>query len=210
MPNRRLATAAKYDLPKKKRMTKGRWSLLAVMVLLMGVGVAWAFGYFDSDPRLAEMRELRDKMFDPKTPEKDRFAMMGEAMKKMQALPPDLQEKLMRERPPRMMSMGGPRVDLTLPPDKLMAEVDKSLDQMQERQKMFEQMRKAAAANGPGGPPPGGPPGGGPGGPAGRQNWRNTFLSSVPADSRAQMTIWRELMQTRAAQRGITMPGWGR
>ncbi|HEV2969367.1 MAG TPA: hypothetical protein VGY55_05195 [Pirellulales bacterium] len=206
MPNRRVATVAKYDLPKKKRMTKGRWALLVTLVLLIGVGMAWAFGVFDSDPRLAELRALGEKMSDPKLADKDRFALMGEAMKKMQELPPEMQKKLWEERRPRMGGMQNQHIKdtLALPPDKLMAEIDKDIDRMQEMRKQFEQMSKA------GGPGNGGPPRGFPGPQGGPNQWKNfhnQMLSSIPADSRAQMTIYRELMQSRAAQRGITMPG---
>jgi hypothetical protein len=205
LPNRRVASIAKYDLPKKKRMTKGRWALLATLMVLIGVGVAWAFGYFDSDPRLAELRKLGEKMMDPKLADKDRFALMGEAMKKMQELPPDMQKKVREERGQQMGNMMSQHIKdaLALPPDKLMAEIDKDLDRMQEMRKYFQPQNKASGPGGPGGRPPGG----GPGGPGG-QNGRNSFLSRVPADARAQWTIWGQLVQSRASQRGISMPQW--
>ena len=179
-----------------------RWALIAVAVLLVAGGAVWASGYFDRDPRLAEISDMWAKMKD--VPDKDRFAKMGEIFKKMSVLPPELQQKLRDEAMKRgpQIKMGGPDIGkmLALPVDKRNAEIDKQLDQMLAMQKQMEQMQKNGQ-QGSGGPFMFG--GGGGGQPNG---FRNRMLSSIPASSKAAWTQWNQLVQARAAQRGITMP----
>jgi hypothetical protein len=144
---------------------------------------------------VAEIGALWATMKD--VPEKDRFAKMGEIFKKFSELPPELQRKLQEEGMKRAPSSGmmGPDVRklLALPTDKRNAEIDKQLDQMLAMQKMTALMPKNSVMFG--------------GGAGGQQNaWRNRFLSSIPASSKAAMTQWYQLMQVRAQQRGITMP----
>jgi hypothetical protein len=208
-PGKRFAAVRMPPVEKRgSRMTKKRWALLAIAILIVGTGAVWASGYFDRDPRLVEIGEMWTKIKD--VPEKDRFAKMGEIFKKVSDLPPDLQQKLrdeaMKRGPPP--GMGGPDVGklLALPIDKRNAEIDKQLDAMLERQKQFEQMQKSAGQQGAGAPGPSMFGGGG-----GQPNaFRNRMLSSIPASSKAAWTQWGQLMKARANERGITMPNWGR
>jgi len=192
--------AAIHVLPaKEKRVTKGRWAFAAVAVLLVGLGVAWAAGWFSSDPRIVEIKDLQAKMADPSLSDKDRRAVMGEVFQKMRALPEDARAKLFEPGPPKAMMKGLVKhisEVLAMPPDKQVAELDKEID------------RAVKMSNGQGGPPRAGGQGpGGQGGPGQSPNaGLNRLRSSIPADARAQFNIWRQLMQVRANQRGITMP----
>ena len=208
-PGKRFAAVRMPPVEKRgSRMTKKRWALLAVAILIVGAGAVWASGYFDRDPRLVEIGEMWAKIKD--VPEKDRFAKMGEIFKKVSDLPPELQQKLrdeaMKRGPPP--GMGGPDVGklVALPIDKRNAEIDKQLDQMLAMQKQIEQMQKNGSQAGAGrGPFMFG------GGGGGQPNaGRNRMLSSIPASSKAAWTQWGQLMKARANERGITMPNWGR
>lgn len=205
LPKAALAkrVAPSYSLPKQKRMTRGRWAALISVLLIVGLGAAWLMGLFGPDPRLAELRDLRAKADDQSLSEKDRRALFDEMRKKWQELPEDVRQKAMQNAgPPRMMNRG-PKVSevLAMPVDKRNAALDKQIDDMLKRQ-----AEMAKNGQGQGGGPPAGfqPPN------QGQMNqWRNRMLSSVPADSRASFGIYRQLMQARAQQRGITLPGPG-
>ena len=91
-------------------------------------------------------------------------------------------------------------------------------DQTKELDKRLDDMMANGGGGGRGfGGGGGGPGGGGRGGGGGAGNsnaGRNRRLSSTPADSKAERTIGRQLgqvynnmLQQRASQRGISMPG---
>jgi hypothetical protein len=187
-------------------MTRGRWAALVSLLLVIVLGAAWLMGLFGPDPRLAELRDLRAKADDQSLSEPDRRAARDEMRKKWQELPEDVRFKAMRDSGPPRTGNRGPRMSefLAMPVDKRNAELDKQLDDMMKMQKEMEKRQAEMAKNGqgaPGGPGGFGPPGGGQ-----ANNWRNRMLSSVPADARATMGIYRQLMQARAMQRGITLP----
>ncbi len=200
LPGKRIAAVRVRPVENRgRRMTKKRWALLAVAILMVGAGVVWARSYFADeprDPRVAEIGAMWATMKD--VPEKDRFAKMGEIFKKFSALPPELQRKLQEEGMKRAASSGMMAPDvrklLAMPTDKRNAELDKQLDQMLAMQKMAALLPKNVAAFG--GQGSGGQPNG----------LRNRMLSSIPASSKATLSQWFRLLQARATQRGITLP----
>jgi hypothetical protein len=219
LPKAALAkrSAVSYALPKQKRMTRGRWIAAIAVLLFIGLGAAWFTGLIGSDPRLAEIRDLRERSQDQSLSEQDRRAARDEMVKKWQELPEDVRFKAMQNAGPRggMGRDRGPqRVNqlLAMPVDKRNAELDKQIDQEIEMRKRFEEMAKngqgpfggQGGSGGQGGPGGRGGPGGGPGGPQGGANkWMNARLSSTPADTRATFGIYRQLMQVRKIQRGM-------
>jgi hypothetical protein len=197
--------AAKTLSSRTKRMTKGRW-LALVAILFAGAGLVWVIGHFWKDTRMADVIELQEKLLDPSLSAEDRQSVQDQVHQRMQSLMPELQKKAADGGMVFMQLMiGHVNQVLALPSDKRMAEVDRDLDNMQSMSKMF--------GGGKGGGYQGGQTKGSPGWP-GRQStdgqrnaFRNQMLSSIPAESRAQWQIYTQLMQARAIQRGINMPG---
>src|SRR5438105_640515 len=150
LPKAALAkrTAVSYALPKQKRMTRGRWIAAIAILLFIGLGAAWFTGLIGSDPRLAEIRDLRERSQDQSLSEQDRRAARDEMFKKWQELPEDVRIKAMQNAGPPRGGMGrdrGPqRVNqlLAMPVDKRNAELDKQIDQEIEMRKRFEEMAK--------------------------------------------------------------------
>ena len=62
LPGKRFAAVRMPPVQKReRRMTKKRWALVAVAILILGAGAVWASGYFDRDPRLAEINPGKAK-----------------------------------------------------------------------------------------------------------------------------------------------------
>jgi hypothetical protein len=205
LPKAALAkrAAPNYSLPKQNRMTRGRWAALISVLLIVGLGAAWLMGLFGFESRLAELSDQRARIADKSLSDNDRRAIFDEMRKKWQALPEDVRQKAMQNAGPRMMMNRGPKVSevLAMPVDKRNAALDKQIDDMLKRQAEMAKNGQGQA----GGPPAGFQPPN-----QGQMNqWRNRMLSSIPADSRASFGIYRQLMQARAEQRGITLPGPG-
>ncbi len=209
-PNRHIASRPlrKPTSSQTRRMTKGRWLALTVAVLFGGAGMVWVIGHFWKDTRMADVIELQQKLLDPSISAEDRQSIQDQVHQRMQSLMPELQKKAADGGMVFMQLMIGHMSQvLALPDDKRMAAVDRDLDNMQSMSKMF--------GGGKGTGDRGGQTKGSPGWP-GRQStdgqrnaFRNQMLSSIPADSRAQFQIYTQLMQVRAIQRGISMPGGG-
>ncbi len=213
------------------------WSISALLVLgLGGVGIAYCCGVFDPDSRLQEVRAANaETMKIVKTDgldNKEKIEKIKAARKQMEALPEGLRKVAMEEGGKMIMQMMASRAKevLAMPPAEQTAALDKDIDFMMSMRSEFAPPKSAdkpgAAAGGTpatGGaatPPSGssagadaGPRPGGPGGPPINRDspeakqWKNRFLSSVPAETRVQMGQYRELMAARATQRGIQMGG---
>lgn len=234
-----MAKRAAADAP-KAASHKGRWIIIIFAVLLISggaaAGVAYAMGWIGGvDPRVAEIRAMQKAlmkdgkqpdMMDPTT-----AAARRQIIDKMRELPPDLQKQVGQDFGQQFMKMRDARMKelLALPPDKLIAELDKDLNRMNEMRKMWENSRggdKKPDGAAPGGagqagnqasnPPPSSPPAnggpqGGPGGPPWggppanaqqAQQRRNSYLSNTPPELRAQRSQFGQLMRMRANQTG--------
>lgn len=206
-PNSRITSRplSKPPSSRAKRMTKDRWLALTVAVLFAGAGLVCIIGHFWKDTRMADVIQLREKLLDPSLSAEDRQSIQGQVQQRMQSLMPELQKKAADGGMVFLQLMIGHMSQvLALPDDKRIAAMDRDLDTMS---KMF--------GGGKGGGDRSGQTKGSSGWPgpqstdAQRNAFRNQMLSSIPADSRAQFQNYRQLMQARAIQRGINIPGGG-
>jgi hypothetical protein len=181
-----------------------------------GVGVAYAFGYFDSDrkadpvkreltsnpPNQAATRETADN--------RQRLSRVEDTGDKIRLLP----EELRRPFGGQMQKMVLQHITsvMAMPPSEQAAAMDKDIELMQAMSKEFAKRRaereaaqkddKTAAAGSVDSSHP--------------NAGRNRILSSVPADQRANWSNNRQLfqayqamLQNRATQRGISLPTFG-
>jgi hypothetical protein len=201
-------------------MDKKKISIGLVTFLIIGLGAAWALGYFHrTDPALAELNQLRDQMRNAAGA--DRPAMFQQFRDKMDGLT-EAQRKEFRD-----TNRGQFRQDaakrmgefFAMTPADQKKRLDEIIDQMQKRQK-----ERAANGGGPGGGGPGGggmfAGGGGPGGGGrggGRQNMtdgqreqaRKDRLDNTNPAERAQMDKFRAMLGDRMQQRGMSPPTGG-
>jgi hypothetical protein len=134
---------------------------------------------------------------------------------KMDALPEDLRAQAMRNGPQAMQQRLAKF--FTMSHNQQLAELDKRIGEIQR----MEAARKAGdMSDGPppgfGGPSaPGGPPGAsgppsGPGGPGGSDTQhvqrKQSMLSNIPPEQRAQFNLFRQMLDARMQQQGVPAP----
>ena len=69
-------TPVVVEQPKRRWL---RWLVGTVVVLLLGVGIAWAVGVFDPDPRIKEISGLRAQMAENLTDQQRQGAFWADA-----------------------------------------------------------------------------------------------------------------------------------
>jgi hypothetical protein len=187
----------------------GRRVAIAVAILFLAV-VAWAI-FFRHGDRVAAVESLQAKMDDKNLSWDDRRALSRQVRDQERKLSPDERDKLRALQEDRF----GGRFE-----QRLKSFFAKSPeDQTKDLDKQIDDMMKNANGNGGGGRGFGGGGRGGFGGGGGAGNsnaGRNRRLSSTPADTKAERQMGRQLGQVyqsmlnnRASQRGITLPGGG-
>jgi hypothetical protein len=182
---------------------------LMLAIGISGVGVAYALGCFDADPRLSEVRDLQSKLIDraaqPGSDVKERVAVLGDLFKKVSSLPPDLRKAAGAGFQEAMVQHV--HDVLAMPADEQAAQLDKDIDfAVAIQQEIAKHRAEMQASQNSGGAPSGGNR---PTSAADRAARRNQMLSSVPASVRAQWTTYMQLMQVRATERGVTLSGLG-
>ncbi len=98
-------------------MTRRRVAVIAVVLLLIGggsaAGIAYALGYFGTDPRLAEVRAMQTKLMqEGKPPNLADKGAMEQAMamwKKVNDLPPELKSTAQQDMGSQFMKMAAAR-----------------------------------------------------------------------------------------------------
>jgi hypothetical protein len=204
LPSNRVASHLPLELipvpVKKRRFGQSRWTKVAAVLLVVGIGAGvWAWTH-RSDPQLAELTDLRKKMIDPSLSKEDRQELGREMRTKFEALSPEQRDADHHRAHPEFEKMMAKKVSdfFSLPPDKRNAALDQEIDRMEEIRKRVKEMSKGGA-----------PPAGATAMHSAPADARNQVLSSISADLRAEMTTYSELLRARASQRGIAMPPGG-
>lgn len=184
------------DAPPRRRWR--RW--VAVLLLLFGIGLVWAFR---PDPHMARARELQKELFSSGaknlSPEERRakFTEYREQVKHLSddqkwALSAPMREKQKAERD-RYFAMA---------PKEKTKYLDEQIDRSEKMRKEREQKQKAAPVNG-------GNRAGGPGGarpplsPEDIEKRRKQFLDRTTPEERARADQFRKEMNDRRRQRGL-------
>jgi len=183
---------------------KARRITIVIIVVLVGVGAAWAMGYIGgTDPVVAEMQQLRDQMFANRDlPEDQRRAQWQDFRQRMDGLT-DAQRQALREGGrERWQQFGQQRMDefFKMSPDEQRQRLDQMIDRMLARQKERAQNPNVNAnANGRGP------------GDRGRRNLTEDQrdqrskerIARTDPKMRAQRDKFRDMMRDRMKQRGL-------
>jgi hypothetical protein len=190
----------------KKRLLAWSAAILFGLALIV-VGTAYACGYFDPDPRLDEIHALQAKLMEgglkpEKLLDRKNWNLIGQIQKKVESLPPDLKKQVQTEGRSQFEAIIDDHVKqvLSMSPADRQAQLDKDLALIQ----MMSLFRPQGAANAAAPRPQNQLSD------SDRTKMRNRFLSSVPAASRAARLTYFQLLQARAASRGIVLPNIGR
>lgn len=187
------------------------WTFAGIVVVgAFGVGVAYALGCFDPNPKIAVQQELTTKLtaVGEKLDNRQRLSVMKDVGEKIRSLPEELRRPL-GEQMQKMMTQHINSV-MAMAPAEQAAAMDKDIELIQMMSKEVEKRRAEKAAQ------QGDKSGGGRGDPNQSNAGRNRMLSSMPADQRANWSNNRQLfqayqvmLQNRATQRGIAFPAIG-
>jgi hypothetical protein len=212
--------AASPDRKPKRRYII--WVLGTLSVLLLsGLGIAWATGYFDPDPRLAEIKQLGEQMKDSNLTDQQRRELFGKIRKDMRDLPENERKSLEAQGRQMWQQHMAERMNafFAMSPADQKAELQKEIDNMLRRQREREerQAERAAAGDQPktdGAGQNGGSSsasrGGGRGGRGTmteeqRINRGKQMLDNIDPTLRAQMSVHRQMLQQQAAAQGLPL-----
>ena len=183
-----------------------RRSMIAVgigLVIVVGVAI-WIIVHFGRDNRMAELADLRARQLDPSISQQERQEIEDQIRRIQQSLIPEVQNKAADGFAAfiQLMSTHAKQV-LSLPEDRRMAAIDRDIDNERSMGAMFggrgnqQPNSQKDAAGRPGFWP----------GPqatdAQRNAFRNRMLSTLPAETRAAVQNYMQLMQARRIQRGM-------
>ncbi len=228
-----MSAAGNYTWPKRKKEVfvekpkrrYARWIVGAMVVLLAGVGIAWAVGVFSTDPRLKEIGNLRAQMDDQNLTDEQRGALFGQLRDKMDALPENLRASMRGNRRggfdnSRMMkhlddlfAMSAADRDAAL-----QKEVERQLER-EKRDQERQATNNAASGTDSGNGSNGNGNNKGGGGPGGRrtqtdaQKMANSQrrIENQSPQSRAAMGVYKQMVEQKAQQMGVSIKmGWGR
>ncbi len=125
----------------------GKRIVIGLLVLLiLGLGSAWAMGWFTSTDRaVAAVRQLQDKLADPATKDAERRVLWREMREKMDALAPEAREQAWEAGRERFEQRMNDHIKEVLAMSK--ADQTKALDADIDRIQRFEQMRQSRDTN---------------------------------------------------------------
>jgi hypothetical protein len=189
-------------------MDKKKATIAGVVVILIGVGAAWALGFFRGvDPAVAELQQMRDQMRD--APEADRQQLRQEFRTRMENLTDQQREAFWQAGRGEWQQFAQQRMDefFALPQADQQRRLDEMIDQMIQRQKQRQQNPNAQNPNAQN------RRGNGRGGgrnltEAQRDQRRKERLDRFDPKMRAQFGEFRRRLDERMEQRGLPpMPG---
>lgn len=183
-----------------------RNAVIGVVVLLLAVVAAWAFGFFGgTDPEVAELQQMRDQVFasDP-LPEAQRDQLRDQFRQRVSSLTDDQRRALFAGGREQWRQREQQRMDafFALSRADQQKQLDDSINRMLQRRN--EQNQNPSAGNRDGR----GERGNGGGGgrnmtPAQRESRAKQRLDNSTPKERAQRAEYRRRMQERMQQRGI-------
>ena len=219
--------------PKVETKSKRRyfiWAFGAMSILLLsGLGIAWATGYFDKDPRVVEITNLGKQLDDPSLTDKQRRELFRTLRKDMEDLPENLRKPLEAQGREMMQKRDAEKLAafFKLSPEEQKLALQKDIDRMVRRQKEREERMAQAAANpdkSAGDNPPGSGgarmvrdrAGRGQGSP-GVERWPPSAeqqmafgkqrINNTTPEYRAQRSLYNSMLQQQAAAQGVPMRG---
>jgi len=197
-------------------MTKRRVAIATIVMLVIGVGGAWALGMFHRvDPKVAELEQMRTQMFaNREMPREERRQQFGEFRQRMDSLSEDQRRQVWESGREQFQQFAAQRMDefFALSREDQQKRLDEISDRMLERRKEREQ--NAQAGNNRGGNR--------------GQRWqsmtdaqrdaaRKQRLDRTTPEMRASFSEFRRMMNERMEARGISPDqvggfrgGWGR
>lgn len=185
-------------------MNKRKAIIGAVVILLLG-GAAWAFGFFHrTDPAIAELQQLGSQAFDRSKPDAEREQLRQEFRQKMDGLSDDQRRAFFDANRGQWEARAQERMDEYFKMTK--AEQQKRLDEILDRIVKSQNQQQANANQNQNGRR------GNRGNmtDAQREERSKSRLDRSTPKMRAQMDEFRRQLQTRAQQRGISLPDPGR
>lgn len=195
---------------------KKRNLVLVGLLVVIAAGLGWAFWPAGTDPQVARVVELQEKLFSgDQLPSEDRRKAFDELRQEVENLSPEQRgqlEQRMRDNPPPFVRQMQKNVVayFDMSPEERRAALDKQIDEMERMRKEFEKRR--GQGGGPGGPRTG-PPGGFGGNmsAAQRNEMRKRMLDNTSPQQRAMFDEYFRDIIERRKERGLPpFPGPGR
>ncbi len=183
--------------------------VIGTMLSALLLAAAWLLGWFSSNPAIAEVQQLQQKMADPNLKDADRQALREQMRAKMESLSPDARRAVFEAGREVFEKRFESHVDqiLTMSPAERNKALDADIDQMDKRAADFAKRQQAAGAGGKA--PPGAQNGGKKGNrqPAVNDEQRLSRLRSRldrgTPESCAKRAEYTRLIDDRRKQRGL-------
>lgn len=197
---------------------KKKWVLAALVAVVALGGLAWALMPAGSDPQVARVAELQEKLFseNSQVPREGRRKAFEEFRTEMEKLTPEQRDQLMRDHPPQFARQMEKNIVafFDLSDNERKAALDKQIDDMEKRRREWEKRRGERGSGRGGGPGAGGPPRGFGGrnmDPAKQNEMRKRMLDNTSPQQRAMFGEYFRQLQDRRRERGLPeMRGDGR
>ncbi len=117
---------------------------------VVGLGIAWGAGYFDENPHIVKIEEIRQQLNAPdqQLTSDQRRDLWGQMRKESEQLTDDQRHQMWEAAQEDMQRRMEQKLDayFALPPEQRVAALDKEIDESEARRKQFEKWRKEREA----------------------------------------------------------------